>query len=481
MNYNRRPVNRRFFISCCASLLILIPAKGVLADGAYQRTEDRKKTLVWNNDPKPGDAASWSGDRDSEGYATGPGTLTWYRTQHAFMTGSNLPGSKKTPISSYTGTMVRGKLSGNVTTVDHGKSYHATFADGHRKGSWVAGPLITKAERVEEAAAPEKIERAEAATSTTTATESANANKAAAKTPEQTTDIPAQGPAEETTSEATEQKSEASKSAATKTLEPPKLKTQSSPPVIAQNSAAAPDESTTPREPVTKKAALAPGAVRAIERPTSTNVAKKAATPRAKVAETETAPDKLPKTAKTAPSQPTEANTQITKDVPAEGPPAATKEENAQHSTSNIQRPIAESSQPSTLNSQPSSKETPVDDSIRTLTGPPSSLHVNPPAETKTAAETKAPAETKPAPAQTTEAATTSASGPKLTAVQAMDIADIEARTKGFDLGEYQLPKAEYNAADDTWSVSYAARDDKTVKKLGVTIKDKTGKAEVNK
>ena len=155
MNYNRRPVNRRFFISCCASLLILIPAKGVLADGAYQRTEDRKKTFVWNNDPKPGDAASWSGDRDSEGYATGPGTLTWYRTQHAFMTGSNLPGSKKTPISSYTGTMVRGKLSGNVTTVDHGKSYHATFADGHRKGSWVAGPLITKAERVEEAAAPE--------------------------------------------------------------------------------------------------------------------------------------------------------------------------------------------------------------------------------------------------------------------------------------------------------------------------------------
>ena len=85
------------------------------------------------------------------------------------------------------------------------------------------------------------------------------------------------------------------------------------------------------------------------------------------------------------------------------------------------------------------------------------------------------------APSQTTEAMAPSASGAKLTAVQAMDIADIEARTKGFDLGEYQLPKADYNAADDTWSVSYAARDDKTVKKLSVTIKDKTGKAEVNK
>jgi hypothetical protein len=63
-----------------------------------------------------------------------------------------------------------------------------------------------------------------------------------------------------------------------------------------------------------------------------------------------------------------------------------------------------------------------------------------------------------------------------------MDIADIEARTKGYDLGEYQLPKAEYNAASDSWSVAYVARDpDKAAKKLSVTIQDKTGKAEVKK
>src|SRR5207244_6314707 len=133
--------------------------------------------------------------------------LTWYRTQRGFMTGSNISGNKKTPISSYTGTMVRGKLSGNVTTVDHGKTYHAAFAEGHRKGSWISGPLITKAQRVEEAATPEKIERAEAATSTSTATEPANANKISPKASEET-DIPAQGPAEETT---IEEKSEASK------------------------------------------------------------------------------------------------------------------------------------------------------------------------------------------------------------------------------------------------------------------------------
>ena len=69
-----------------------------------------------------------------------------------------------------------------------------------------------------------------------------------------------------------------------------------------------------------------------------------------------------------------------------------------------------------------------------------------------------------------------------MTAVQAMDIADIEAREKGYDLGDYQLPKAEYNAANDTWSVGYIARDgDKDAKKLSVTIQDKTGKAEVKK
>ena len=74
------------------------------------------------------------------------------------------------------------------------------------------------------------------------------------------------------------------------------------------------------------------------------------------------------------------------------------------------------------------------------------------------------------------------AASPKLTAVQAMDIADIEAREKGYDLGDYQLPKADYNAASDTWSVGYVAREgDKSDKKLSVTIQDKTGKAEVHK
>ena len=118
-----------------------------------------------------------------------------------------------------------------------------------------------------------------------------------------------------------------------------------------------------------------------------------------------------------------------------------------------------------------------MDDSIRTLTGPPKSLHVNapPPPETNPPTQISTP----PAEAVSSPPPPT---GPKLTAVQAMDIADIEARTKGYDLGEYQLPKAEYNSATDAWAVTYIPRAaDSTAKKLSFTIKDKTGKAEVKK
>jgi hypothetical protein len=446
-------VKARGLIVFGASALLLLFAKGALADGAYQRTDDRKKTFVWNNDPKADDAATWSGGRDAERYATGPGTLKWFRRERTFITGSNVFSPKKTLISSYSGTMVHGKFSGGVMTVDHGKTYHATFVDGHEKGRWTAGPVITKAESAEPAAAAEKPERAESATSTEVASESSKAEKISEekKQPrvaeETSADIPAAGPEE---SEVRGQRSEVSKSA---------------------TASEEPDQSATPRAPVTRKAALAPGAVRAIEHPTRTVAKKSEAEParrseHAKPEQTE----KPPKIAKAASSQPPKAETQLSEDIPAEGPLATEAEKTQSQSSKSA---IAESSRPSTLNSQPASKETPVDNSLRTLTGPPSSLHV------KTPPETNPPAQISTPPIATASSPT---AGPKLTAVQAMDIADIEARTKGYDLGEYQLPKAEYNAASDTWSVAYVARDaDKAAKKLSVTIQDKTGKVEVKK
>ena len=432
------------FIVFGALLLLLILAKGALADGAYQRTDDRKKTFVWNNNPKPDDTATWSGGRDAEGYATGPGTLQWFRTDRSFTTGSNVFSPKKTLISSYSGTMVHGKFSGGVMTVDHGTTYHATFVDGHKNGRWTAGPVVTKAESAEPAAAAEKPERTASATSTEVASESSKTKKISEEktqpqvAEETSADIPAAGPEE---SEVSGQRSKVSKSA---------------------TASEEPEQSATPRAPVTRKAALAPGAVRAIEHPTHTVAKKSEAEParrsdRAKPEQTE----KSSKIAKAASSQPSKAETQLSEDIPAEGPLSAEAEKAQSPSSKSA---IAESSQPST---------TPVDNSLRTLTGPPSSLHLRTPPETNPPAQISTPP---------IAAVSSPTAGPKLTGVQAMDIADIEARTKGYDLGEYQLPKAEYNAASDTWSVTYVARDaGKAAKKLSVTIQDKTGKAEVKK
>src|ERR1700737_2155188 len=154
MNYNRRLVNAPRLV-CLTAVLTLLFASGAYADGTYQRTDDRKKTLVWNNDPQPGDAANWSGGRDSEGYADGPGTLTWLRTERKSLTGSNISSGRKVPISRYAGKMV------------HGKTFHATYTDGQRKGRWISGDLIAKAESIESKPAAE--ERPEPSSSAKTA------------------------------------------------------------------------------------------------------------------------------------------------------------------------------------------------------------------------------------------------------------------------------------------------------------------------
>ena len=112
----------------------------VCAGGGYQRAKDGK-TLVWNNRPQADDAAAWSGKRDPDGYASGYGTLTWYRTGKKFVTGSNVPVAKDVVLSRYTGTMTHGKFDGLVVNVDaDGRTFHGTFADGRKTADWHAGP-----------------------------------------------------------------------------------------------------------------------------------------------------------------------------------------------------------------------------------------------------------------------------------------------------------------------------------------------------
>jgi ketosteroid isomerase-like protein len=132
---------RRFFVF---GALVLLAVNGAEAKGKYERTKDGK-ARVWNEDRQRHVSASWSGDTDDNGYATGRGTLTWYRAQRTWETGSLLPTTKYIPVSRFTGKMVDGKLEGSVVTVDAGgTTYHAKFADGQKKGDWIAGPAPSK-------------------------------------------------------------------------------------------------------------------------------------------------------------------------------------------------------------------------------------------------------------------------------------------------------------------------------------------------
>ena len=433
------------FVVLGTSVVLLILAWRAFGDGAYLRTDDRKKTLVWNNDPKPGDAAEWSGKRDSEGYAEGQGTLTWFQSQKQslFSTGSNIAGTKKVPVSRYTGTMTHGKFQGSVTTVDHGKTYYGKFVDGQRVGNWSTSPIVAKAKSVEPKVAPAESKKSPAPETKLAVEKKVEAPTEPKISEEAEPEPPTEGP-DEVNADIKGQKPNAV---------PPKT----SAPLIAQE-----DELATPRQqPVTKKAALAPGAVRAIERPGQT-LAPKTEKPKQ-------ASEKIRKATKVETPKPEPSEEQV--QSPAEGPRSA---DAAKAEPPNAKPEKEEISEPSISNVQPSAEQTPVDDSIRTLTGPPASLRTKP----ATAAAPSPAAEiSAPQIAPTTATANT----PKLNAVQAMDIADIEARTQGYDLGDYQLPKAEYNAADDTWSVSYKNKSDKKTKHLSVTIQDKSGKAEVAK
>src|SRR5437660_11257970 len=112
----------------CAALFVL--ADVARGDGTYQRTRNGK-TLVWNNHPKRGDEATWSGTRDRGGYARGFGTLIWYTKQSLL--------ARPTPYARYWGNMVRGKFDGPVNVHSKRKTHYAIFADGVRTTRWATG------------------------------------------------------------------------------------------------------------------------------------------------------------------------------------------------------------------------------------------------------------------------------------------------------------------------------------------------------
>jgi hypothetical protein len=110
----------------------------VVLGGTYQRTRD-ERALVWNNHPKPGDEATWSGNRDSDGYASGFGTLIWYTTE--------ADSTEPALYARYWGNMTRGKFNGTVNVHSKRKTHYAVFVDGARSTRWAAGPAPSRMPR----------------------------------------------------------------------------------------------------------------------------------------------------------------------------------------------------------------------------------------------------------------------------------------------------------------------------------------------
>lgn len=123
----------RLAFVCSAVFALFVGA--ARAEGNYQNTRDGK-TLVWNDQPKPGDEATWSGRRDRDGYAHGFGTLVWYTKE---------PGVDKPQLYAlYWGNMVQGKLNGLVNLHSKKRTHHALFASGARLTRWTPGPARSR-------------------------------------------------------------------------------------------------------------------------------------------------------------------------------------------------------------------------------------------------------------------------------------------------------------------------------------------------
>jgi len=176
-------MNIRSLFVCGALLLFASVAYGA---GSYQRTRDGQ-TFVWNDSPEPGEEATWSGKRDKDGFATGPGILTWYKVEPTIVTGSNILDTRRygVVISLYSGKMVRGKFEGAVTYVDaNGKTLQVSAVNEANRRS-----------------RPQKVTRASTqrvrATPTAEQTPTPFSQQIVIETPERTSALATPTPAEE--------------------------------------------------------------------------------------------------------------------------------------------------------------------------------------------------------------------------------------------------------------------------------------------
>ncbi len=482
-------VKRRLVI--CGALLVLF-ATEAFGDGRYSRTIDGK-TLVWNENPQPRDAAAWSGGRDADGYATGQGTVTWFTTTPKFTTGSNIPeNSYRKVVTQYTGNMVRGKLEGLVMRVDaDGKTFHANLVAGRRGKEWASGlPPVQTAASV-----------------------AANEQRSNEPAPQQASVVEKQPPAEGPPPAVVNQPPPKPAPETTVTKTPVSKRDDSRPSgdgrydrtkdgktLVWNNNPQPGDAATWSGGRDADGYATGQGTVRwfttSPEFTTGSNIPKKrdieltrhtgemvrgklegliargdadgrashgklVAGRRGKKWVAEIPPAQTAQSVAANENRPNEPAQQqasvVEKEPPAEGPPPAEEPP----------PPAVVSQPPSTPAPEATVAETPVadmDDSLRALVGSSSALRTEAPSPESSIPPT----------------ASSSSSGPRLTTAEVTELAEVEARGDGYDLSDYERSPVNYSAGDETWSVSYAHRSaNGVIKHFRISVEDKTKKTSI--
>jgi hypothetical protein len=149
-----------------------------------------------------------------------------------------------------------------------------------------------------------------------------------------------------------------------------------------------------------------------------------------------------------------------------ETPQPPTPEPSVEEKAETVEQPAA---------AEPTAKSG-TDGSLSALTGPPSSLRSGSIRES-------------PTPSRSTTASRSTSSGTRgvaqLSEDEAIGLADIEARARGYDLSEYQRPKPDYSAVKDKWSLFYNLKDPKMaggdLQPFSVTVEDKSKKVEIRR
>ena len=423
----------RLWCVCC---LLLLQFVGVaFGEGTYQRTKDGK-TIVWNANPKPGDTATWFGDRDADGYATKIGTLTWYT-------------ARGTVYARFRGNMVRGKFNGSVNGYSKGITAHAVFVDGQKASPWSAGTAATYGAPQTPPPTAEKIAKETTGRNVPQVTASPASSPInrehdiAASRPLTTT--PAPQKAREETAVATTQPISLRQSSPPNVRTVPEPATPAASPNVATNDVWS--EPTLPTPPKSSPGKSVDKTVSAVEpiplRETTAPSVSVVPAPTTEVPSPNVATNDI-SSRQTPPPAPDSA----TENAPAPG--NASREE--PEAPAEAPRVITTEHSPSVPSPAPVEAQ-PVEDKPAVVIDAPEGAVANQPAAADTSVMVPNSAQPAATPQPVAKKAASPHAAPRLSADEVIKIANAEVRKHGFNRADYRRDEPEFNA--NSWSVAY--------------------------